>query len=209
MPTLPQEHPAVAAVRQSGTGKIKVAVSDIDGILRAERATLIQVFAVAFLVMLFSSLYLAGTIAEPVKRLAAAADRVMSTRSPSPGCTAPPSSASRACPARCRWWPTHTVMGRWTMLSHVSIWPFNRVRILAAVHGSGSTATVICQTRNWPQWRLCWPGRVTQSNGRSLEHTHTLERPWPKYQRTAGRAGACPLARRYFAGPPQARRADV
>jgi two-component system sensor histidine kinase ChvG len=51
---------------------------DIDDILRAERATLIQVFLVAFLVMLFSSLYLAGTIAEPVKRLAAAADRVRS-----------------------------------------------------------------------------------------------------------------------------------
>ena len=51
---------------------------DIDDILRAERDTLIQVFAVAFLVMLFSSLYLAGTIAEPVKRLAAAADRVRS-----------------------------------------------------------------------------------------------------------------------------------
>jgi two-component system sensor histidine kinase ChvG len=49
---------------------------DIDDILRQERATLIEVFAVAFLVMLFSSLYLAGTIAEPVKRLAAAADRV-------------------------------------------------------------------------------------------------------------------------------------
>ena len=51
---------------------------DIDDILRAERATLIQVFFVAFLVMLFSSLYLAGTIAEPIKRLAAAADRVRS-----------------------------------------------------------------------------------------------------------------------------------
>ena len=51
---------------------------DIDGILRAERAQLIEVFAVAFLVMLFSSLYLAGTIAEPVKRLAAAADLVRS-----------------------------------------------------------------------------------------------------------------------------------
>ncbi len=51
---------------------------DIDGILRAERFTLIEVFAVAFLVMLFTSLYLAGTIAEPVKRLAAAADRVRS-----------------------------------------------------------------------------------------------------------------------------------
>jgi two-component system, OmpR family, sensor histidine kinase ChvG len=49
---------------------------DIDDILRQERVTLIEVFAVAFLVMLVSSLYLAGTIAEPVKRLAAAADRV-------------------------------------------------------------------------------------------------------------------------------------
>jgi len=36
------------------------------------------VFAVALLVMLFTSLYLAGTIAEPVKRLASAADRVRS-----------------------------------------------------------------------------------------------------------------------------------
>ena len=51
---------------------------DIDDILRQERATLIEVFAVAFLVMLFSALYLSGTIAEPVKRLAAAADRVRS-----------------------------------------------------------------------------------------------------------------------------------
>jgi two-component system sensor histidine kinase ChvG len=49
---------------------------DIDDILRAERAQLIEVSAVAFLVMLFTSLYLAGTIAEPVKRLAAAADQV-------------------------------------------------------------------------------------------------------------------------------------
>ena len=51
---------------------------DIDDILRQERASLIEVFIVALLVMLFSSLYLAGTIAEPVKRLAAAADRVRS-----------------------------------------------------------------------------------------------------------------------------------
>ena len=41
-----------------------------------ERSTLIEVFLVAFAVMLLSSLYLAGTIAEPVQRLAAAADRV-------------------------------------------------------------------------------------------------------------------------------------
>lgn len=49
---------------------------DIDDILRQERATLIEVIAVAFMVMLLSSLYLAGTIAEPVTRLAAAADRI-------------------------------------------------------------------------------------------------------------------------------------
>jgi len=51
---------------------------DIDDILRQERTTLFEVVLVAFLVMLFSSLYLAGTIAEPVKRLAAAADQVRS-----------------------------------------------------------------------------------------------------------------------------------
>jgi two-component system sensor histidine kinase ChvG len=49
---------------------------DIDAILRAERATLIEVFLVAVIVMLISSLYLAGFIAEPIRRLAAAADRV-------------------------------------------------------------------------------------------------------------------------------------
>jgi two-component system sensor histidine kinase ChvG len=49
---------------------------DIDYILRQERFTLFEVFLVAFAVMLLSSLYLAGTIAEPVRRLAAAADRV-------------------------------------------------------------------------------------------------------------------------------------
>ena len=51
---------------------------DIDDILRQERFTLFEVFLVAFAVMLLSSLYLAGTIAEPVRRLAAAADRVRS-----------------------------------------------------------------------------------------------------------------------------------
>jgi two-component system sensor histidine kinase ChvG len=51
---------------------------DIDDILRAERFTLFEVVLVAFLVMLFTSLYLAGTIAEPIRRLAAAADLVRS-----------------------------------------------------------------------------------------------------------------------------------
>lgn len=49
---------------------------DIDGVLREERATLMEVFLVGFVVMLISSLYLAGFIAEPIRRLAAAADRV-------------------------------------------------------------------------------------------------------------------------------------
>ena len=62
----------------SGVLFITTEGGDIDDILRAERFTLIEVTAVAFMVMLFTSLYLAGTIAEPVKRLAAAADRVRS-----------------------------------------------------------------------------------------------------------------------------------
>ena len=49
---------------------------DIDDILRQERFPLIGVCLVAFAVMVLSSAYLAGTIAEPVRRLAAAADRV-------------------------------------------------------------------------------------------------------------------------------------
>jgi two-component system sensor histidine kinase ChvG len=49
---------------------------DIDDILKDERAALVKVFALAFGVLLLSSLYLAGTIAAPVRRLAAAAERV-------------------------------------------------------------------------------------------------------------------------------------
>jgi two-component system sensor histidine kinase ChvG len=49
---------------------------DIDDILRQERATLLEVFVVALIVMVVSSFYLAGAVAEPVKRLAEAADRV-------------------------------------------------------------------------------------------------------------------------------------
>ena len=49
---------------------------DIDDVLREERATLMEVFLVGFIVMLISSLYLSGFIAEPIRRLAAAADRV-------------------------------------------------------------------------------------------------------------------------------------
>lgn len=49
---------------------------DIDGILREERASLIGIALVAFLVMVISSFYLSGTIAQPVRTLAAAADQV-------------------------------------------------------------------------------------------------------------------------------------
>ncbi|HEV7960521.1 MAG TPA: stimulus-sensing domain-containing protein, partial [Rhizomicrobium sp.] len=53
---------------------------DIDDILRQERFNLFEVIFVAFAVMLLSSLYLAGAIAEPVRRLAAAADLVRQGR---------------------------------------------------------------------------------------------------------------------------------
>ncbi|HEY0107437.1 MAG TPA: stimulus-sensing domain-containing protein [Rhizomicrobium sp.] len=51
---------------------------DIDDILREERATLIQVFLVAVAVMVISSMFLARFIAEPIQRLAGAADEVRS-----------------------------------------------------------------------------------------------------------------------------------
>ncbi len=53
---------------------------DIDNILREERATLIGISIVALVVMLASSLYLSGAIAQPIRQLAAAADRVRSGR---------------------------------------------------------------------------------------------------------------------------------
>ncbi|MSP94652.1 MAG: HAMP domain-containing protein [Alphaproteobacteria bacterium] len=49
---------------------------DIDGILKEERAALMQVFMVGFAALLLSSLYLASVIAAPIRRLAAAAERV-------------------------------------------------------------------------------------------------------------------------------------
>ncbi len=49
---------------------------DIDAILREERSTLLEVFFVGLLAMLASSLYLAGFVARPVRKLADAADRV-------------------------------------------------------------------------------------------------------------------------------------
>jgi len=49
---------------------------DIDGIVQQERQTLFEVVLLAFGVMVLTSLYLAGTIGEPVRKLAAAADAV-------------------------------------------------------------------------------------------------------------------------------------
>jgi two-component system sensor histidine kinase ChvG len=49
---------------------------DIDDILKAERTALVEVFAVAFVALLFSAVYLAGFIAAPILRLAGAAERV-------------------------------------------------------------------------------------------------------------------------------------
>ena len=49
---------------------------DIDDILREERTKLFEVFLLAFVAMVVSSLFLSSTIAEPVRRLAEAADRV-------------------------------------------------------------------------------------------------------------------------------------
>ena len=49
---------------------------DIDGILKEERRALVEVFLVAFGALLLSSVYLAGFIAAPIRRLAAAAELV-------------------------------------------------------------------------------------------------------------------------------------
>ncbi|WP_112525204.1 sensor histidine kinase [Phyllobacterium trifolii] len=49
---------------------------DIDKIVQGERYAIIRVFTVAALVMAILSLFLASTIANPLRRLAAAADRV-------------------------------------------------------------------------------------------------------------------------------------
>lgn len=49
---------------------------DIDGIISAERMAILRIFAVAAGVMLIVSALFAGTIAGPIRRLSAAADRV-------------------------------------------------------------------------------------------------------------------------------------
>lgn len=61
---------------QQVLGVLLLEVSDIDEAIRAERDNFLQVFAVAFFVSVISSVFLARTIAGPIRRLAAAADVV-------------------------------------------------------------------------------------------------------------------------------------
>jgi two-component system sensor histidine kinase ChvG len=49
---------------------------DIDEIITSERWALVRVFAVSAIIMFMLSLFIAGTIAEPIRRLAEAAERV-------------------------------------------------------------------------------------------------------------------------------------
>lgn len=59
-----------------GTLLLSTQGGDIDAIVRAERVAILRVFLVAALVTTVLSVLLAGTIAGPVRRLAAAAERV-------------------------------------------------------------------------------------------------------------------------------------
>ena len=49
---------------------------DIDGIIATERWAIVRIFLVSAVIMFLLSLFLAGTIAEPMRRLAEASDRV-------------------------------------------------------------------------------------------------------------------------------------
>ncbi|MCE1235250.1 MAG: sensor histidine kinase [Hyphomicrobiales bacterium] len=59
-----------------GALQISTPGGDIDAIVRNERMAILRVFLVASLIIVVLSLLLAGTIAAPLRRLAAAADRV-------------------------------------------------------------------------------------------------------------------------------------
>ena len=77
---------------------------DIDAIIASERFALLQVFLVAALVMIILSLFLAGAIAGPVRRLAEAAERVRwgtKSRQEIPDFTGARPTRSAICRARC------------------------------------------------------------------------------------------------------------
>ncbi len=62
--------------RVLGALMLSAGSSDIDAAVRAERLNTLKVFAVAVAVTALLSLILAGTIARPIRRLAAAAERI-------------------------------------------------------------------------------------------------------------------------------------
>ena len=59
-----------------GAVLLSVGSADLEQAVRAVRLDILKVFLVAFTVTVLLSIYLAGTIARPIRRLAAAADRV-------------------------------------------------------------------------------------------------------------------------------------
>ncbi len=62
--------------RVLGALLVSTDISDIEDLVRSERWTILKVFGVSLAVTLMLSLFLAGTIARPIRRLAAAADRI-------------------------------------------------------------------------------------------------------------------------------------
>ncbi len=59
-----------------GAVQLSIGSTDIDAAVRSVRFQIIKVFGFALIVTVLLSLYLAGTIARPIRRLAAAAERV-------------------------------------------------------------------------------------------------------------------------------------
>ena len=77
---------------------------DIDTIIASERWAIVRIFLVSAGVMFLLSLFLAGTIAEPMRRLAEAAERVrrgIKSRQEIPDFTDRARTRSAICPARC------------------------------------------------------------------------------------------------------------
>ena len=77
---------------------------DIDKIIASERWAIVRIFLVSSVIMFLLSLFIAGTIAEPIRRLAEAAERVRRGYKVTPGNPRfhrPLRMKSAICPARC------------------------------------------------------------------------------------------------------------
>ena len=77
---------------------------DIDSIIASERWAIVRIFLVAAAIMFLLSLLLAGTIAEPMRKLAEASDRVRrgtKSRQEIPDFTDACRTRSAISPARC------------------------------------------------------------------------------------------------------------